>query len=42
MIREVEVGARLKSIAEASARRTEGKSLFLLQVYCRSVYNKAI
>ena len=42
MSREVEVGSRVKSIAEASASRTEGKSLVVLQVNCRSVYNKAI
>jgi len=39
---EVEVGPRVKSIAEAYAYRTEGKSLVVLQVKCRSVYNKAI
>jgi len=38
---EVEVGPRVKSIAETSAYRTEGKSLVVLQVNCRSVYNKA-
>jgi len=42
MSREVEVGPRVKSIAEASEYRTEGKSLVVLQVNCRSVYNKAI
>jgi len=39
--REVEFGSRVKSIAGASACRIEGKSLVVLQVNCRSVYNKA-
>ena len=39
--REVEVGSSVKSIAGASAYRIEGKSLVVLQVYCRSVCNKA-
>ena len=41
MSREVEVGSRDKSIAEASANRVEGKSLVVLLIDCRSVYNKA-
>ena len=36
------MGPRVKSIAEASAYRTEGKSLVVLQVDCRSACNKAI
>ena len=42
MSKEVEVGPRVKSIAEASEYRTEGKSMVVLQVNCRSVCNKAI
>jgi hypothetical protein len=42
MSREVEVGPRVKSIAEASAYRTESNSLALLQVNCGSVCNKAV
>ena len=42
MSREVEAGPRVKSVAEASACRTEGKLLVVLQVNCRSVYNKAL
>ena len=42
MSREVQVGSRVKSVAEAAARRVEGKSVVLLQVNCRSVYNKAL
>jgi len=42
MNREVKVGSRVKVIAETSAYTTEGKSLVVLQVNCRSVYNKAI
>ena len=38
MNREVEVGSSVKSVAEASAYRIEGKSLVVLQVNCRSVY----
>ena len=41
MNREVKVGPRVV-IAETSAYRTEGKSLDVLQVNCRSIYNKAI
>jgi len=33
--------SRVKSIAGTSAYRIEGKSLVVLQVNCRSVYNKA-
>ena len=40
MSREVEVGSRVKSVAEPSAYRIEGKSLVVLQVNCRTVYNK--
>ena len=36
--REVEVGSRFNSIAEASANWTEGMSLVLLEFNCRSVY----
>ena len=36
------MGPRIKSIAEASAYRTEGKSLVVLQVDCRSACNKEI
>ena len=36
------MGARVKSVVEAFAYRTEGKSLVVLQVNCRSVYNKAV
>jgi hypothetical protein len=39
--REVEVGPRVKSIADTSAYRTESISLALLQVTCSSVCNKA-
>jgi hypothetical protein len=42
MSREVEVGPWVKSIADTFAHRTEGKSLVVLQVNCRSVYNKAV
>ena len=42
MSREVEVGPRVKSVADTSACRTEGKSLVVLRVYCRSVYNKEV
>jgi len=42
MSRKPEVGPKVKSIVEASAYKTEGKSLVVLQVNCRSVYNKAI
>ena len=38
----MKVGPRDKAIAEISAYRTEGKSLVVLQVNCRIVYNKAI
>ena len=40
MSRKVKVGPRVKTIAETSAYRTEGKSLVVLQVNCRSVYIK--
>ena len=42
MIKEVEVGLRVKSVAKASPYRIEDKSLVVLQVNCRSVYNKAL
>ena len=42
MSREVKVGSRVKFIAGASAYRTKGKSLVVLQVNYRSVYNKAL
>jgi hypothetical protein len=42
MSREVEVGARVKSVSVASAYSTEGKSLVVLQVNCKSIYNKAL
>ena len=42
MSRKVEVGPRVKSVAETSACRAEGKSLVVLRVYCRSVYNKEV
>ena len=35
-------GSRVKSVALASAYRIEGKSLVVLQVYCRTVYSKAL
>ena len=35
------MGSRVKSVAEASAYRTEGMSLVVLQVNCKNVYNKA-
>jgi hypothetical protein len=42
MNREVEVGPRIKSTTEASEYRTGDKSLVVLQLNCRSVYNKTI
>ena len=42
MSREGKVGSRVKSVAEASACMIEGKSLVVLQVNCRTVYNKAL
>ena len=36
------MGSVVISIAEASAYRIEGKPLVVLQVNCRSVYNKVI
>jgi hypothetical protein len=42
MSRDVEVGARVKSVSVASAYIIEGKSLVVLQVNCRSIYNKAL
>jgi len=38
MSREVEVGSRVKSIAEVSAYMIEGKSILVLQVNGISVY----
>ena len=40
--RGVEVGRRVKYIAQASAYSTEGKSQVVLQVNCRSVCNEAV
>jgi len=42
MNRVFEVGPMVKSIAGASAYRIESKSLVVLQVNCRSVYDKAL
>ena len=42
MSREVEVGSRVKSVTEARAYMMEGISLVVLQVNCRSVYNKSL
>ena len=42
MSSEVEVGSRVKSVAEPSAYRTGGKSLVVLQVNCRTVCSKAL
>jgi hypothetical protein len=42
MSREVNVGSWVKSTAAGSAYRKVGKSLVVLQVNCRSVYNIAI
>jgi hypothetical protein len=42
MSREVDVGPRIKSTTEASEYRTGGKSLVVLQLNCRRVYNKTI
>jgi len=42
MSREVEVGSRVKTIAEASANRIEDKSLVVLQVNCRIGYDKVL
>jgi len=42
MSREVEVGSGVKSMDKVSAYRIEGKSLLVLQVNCRSAYNKAL
>jgi len=42
MSRKVEAGSWVETIAEASAYRLEVKSLVVLQVNCRSVYNKAL
>jgi hypothetical protein len=40
--RKVDVRPRVKSIVEASAYRTEDRSLVVLQVNWRSAYNKTI
>jgi hypothetical protein len=40
--RKVVVGSKFKSVAEASAYRIEVKSLVMLRVNCRNVYNKAL
>jgi hypothetical protein len=42
MSREVEVGSRVKYVAESYAYRIEGKSLVVLQVNCTSVCCKAL
>jgi hypothetical protein len=42
MSREVEGEARVKSVSVASAYGIEGTSLVVLQVNCRSIYNKAL
>ncbi len=42
MSKEVEVGSRVKSVAEASAYRIQGNSLVVLQVNCRSICNKCL
>jgi hypothetical protein len=42
MSNEVEVGLRVSSAAVTSAYRIKGKSLAVLQVNCRSIYNKAL
>jgi hypothetical protein len=42
MSREVEVGAAVKPVSVASAYSIEGKSLVVLQVNCRSIYNKEL
>jgi hypothetical protein len=39
---EVEVGSRVKYISWASAYNIEGKSLVVLQVSCKIVYNKEL
>jgi hypothetical protein len=40
--REFEVRSIVKSIVEASANMIDGKSLAVLQINYRSVYNKAL
>jgi hypothetical protein len=40
--RETEARAGVEFIATASACGVEGKSLVVLQVNCRSIYNKAL
>jgi hypothetical protein len=42
MSNEVEVGLRVSSAAVISAYRIKGKSLVVLLVNCRSIYNKAL
>ena len=42
MSREFEERPRIKTIAETSVYRTEGKSLVVLRVNCTNVYNKAV
>ena len=42
MMSREEVGSRVKPVAEKSAYRIEGKSLVVLQVNCRTVYNKTL
>jgi hypothetical protein len=40
--REIAFGSRVKSVAEESAYRIEGKSLGTLQANCTSIYNKTL
>jgi hypothetical protein len=40
--KEVEVGLRVSAAVETSEYRIQGKSLVVLQVNCRSIYNKAL
>ena len=42
MSREVQVGSRVKSVAEEPAYRIAGRSLVVLQVDCSNAYNKAL
>jgi hypothetical protein len=42
MSNEIEVGLRVSSAAVTSAYRIKAKSLAVLQVICRSIYNKAL
>jgi hypothetical protein len=40
--RETEAGTKARSAATTAVFRREGKLLVLLQVNCRSIYNKAL